>query len=328
VRGIPAALLKLSRRRVGLITVRLGLLVLLSLVMAAEPKTLLWRNPGPIESLDLAAGPARAAGAPKAPFTFIKEVSGGIAPKIVVADARRMKWMVKFGQEAKPETFASRVAWAAGYPTRVSYYVSKGKVEGASGLHRAADFIDSNGEFRGARFQMFDNEQMLAIPGGKLDLNNRRDDQRELNGLKLLLLLLANWDVKTANTGVFDIGGRRYSVITDWGASLGDPASTDIAARKWDCAAFDKRTASLIEGVENGYVYFNYLQYAARHEHALSEGIRVEDMKWFMNRMGRLTDGQLRAGLTASGATVSEAACFTSALRKRLNMFAQAAEIH
>ncbi len=184
-----------------------------------------------------------------------------------------------------------------------------------------------DGVFRGARFQMFDGDHMRQIPGGKLDLNRKRDDQQELNGLKLLLLLLANWDVKTQNTGVFDIGGRRFSVITDWGASLGDPASVDVAHRKWDCAAFDKRTRSLVDGVDGGYVSFNYDQYAARHEDALSEGIRVDDMRWFMNRMGKLTDAQLRNGLLASGATSMEAACFTSAVRKRLTAFARTTQL-
>ena len=293
----------------GPITVKAVLILVSSLVAAGEPQTLLWRDPGPIERLDLAAGPAGVANAPKAPFSFVEEVSGGIAPKVTVTDGRGKKWMVKFGEEAKAETFASRLAWASGYPTRISYYVRAGKIEGASDLRRTKEFVDPNGVFRGARFQMFDGDHMRQIPGGKLDLNRRRDDQRELNGLKLLLLLLANWDVKTQNTGVFDIGGRRFSVITDWGASLGDPASVDVSARKWDCAAFDKRTRSLVDGVDGGYVSFNYDQYAARHEDALSEGIRVDDMRWFMNRMGKLTDAQLRNGLLASGATSTEAAC-------------------
>jgi len=300
---------------------------MLSLAVSAEEQTFLWRNPGPIERLDLAAGPAGLAHAPKPPFTFIEEVGGGIAPKMIVTDGRQKKWMVKFGEEAKAETFASRLAWAAGYPTRVSYYVVKGKIAGAADLRRTKEFVDPNGSFQGARFQMFDGAQMKQIPGGKLDLNRKREDQQELNGLKLLLLLLANWDVKTQNTGVFEIDGRKYSVITDWGASLGDPASTDVAARKWDCAAFDKRTRYLVAGVDGGYVSFNYDQYAARHEDALSEGIRVDDMKWFMNRMRKLTDTQLRNGLVASGATSSEAACFTSAIRKRVSAFAEVAQV-
>jgi hypothetical protein len=45
-----------------------------------------------------------------------------------------------------------------------------------------------------------------------------------------------------------------------------------------------------------------------------------------MDRMGKLTDQQLRAGLVASGANSEEADCFTAALRKRLNVFATVAQ--
>jgi hypothetical protein len=79
-----------------------------------------------------------------------------------------------------------------------------------------------------------------------------------------------------------------------------------------------------MDGMENGYVQFNYAQYAGRHEHALSHGIRVEDMKWFLSRIQGLTDTQVREALLASGATHGEASCFTTAFRERLNMFAAA----
>jgi hypothetical protein len=287
--------------------------------------TLVWRDPGPIERLDLAAGPEGTANAPKAPFTFVKDQKGGTSPKIVITDARGKKWMVKFGQEAKPETFASRMAWAAGYPTRTSYYVGNGRIEGAGRAQGTSHFIGSDGSFQGARFQVFDNEHFREIANSKLDLNNKREDQRELNGLKLLLLLLSNWDVKKQNTGIFEIDGRQYAIVTDWGASLGDAASPDVATRKWNCPAFDKRSDTLIEGSGGGYVAFNYTQYAARHEHALSEGIRVADLDWFMSRMGKLTDAQIHAALLASGATQDEGDCFTRAIRRRMNLFTTAA---
>lgn len=311
----------------GLITVKIALFYLFSsiwLLLGAED-SIVWHDPGPIERLDLAAGPAGAANAPKPPFTFVKEQKSGTAPKMVVTDARGKKWMVKFGQEVKPEIFASRMAWAAGYPTRTSYYVGNGKIEGVEKPQGRNHFIESDGSFQDARFQVFDNENFHEVSGGTFDLNNKREDQRELNGLKLLLLLLSNWDVKKQNTGIFDIDGHRYAIVTDWGASLGDAASPDVAARKWNCAAFDKRTDSLIGGVDGGYVDFNYTQYAARHEHALSEGIRVADLEWFMNRMGRLTDQQMRAALRASGATRDEEECFTRAVRRRMNLFATTA---
>jgi hypothetical protein len=294
-------------------------LPLLTALASSVESNRLWRDPGPIESLDLAAGPGGS-------FQFIDEEAQGRWPKVVILDGRRNKWMVKFGEEAKAETFASRISWALGYPVRASYYISAGRIEGATGLKRAAAFVQPNGDFRGARFQMFDYDGFREIPGGKLDLAARRDDQRELNGLKLTLLLVANWDLKSDNTGVFDIAGQRYAAVTDWGATMGDPAALDRTRRKWNCEAYAKRTKHLLDGVENGYVQFNYTQYRGRHEQALVRNIRVDELKWLLGRAERLTNEQIRGALLASGATPAEATCFTRAFRKRLNVFAAVAQ--
>ncbi|HET8550001.1 MAG TPA: hypothetical protein VFL57_18450 [Bryobacteraceae bacterium] len=300
-------------------------LLFIALSATASDRPLLWRDPGPVETLDLAAGPGGAESRPQPPFTFVKEESHGVQPKVLVTDTRGVKWMVKLGEEAKSETFASRIAWAAGYQVRPSYYVEEGRIAGISSLEDADKFIDKSGGFRGARFQMFDTDGLRAVPGETLQLTDKKFDRRELNGLKLTALLVANWDVKPANTAVFEIAGQRYASIADWGASLGDPAAPHPPARKWNCAAFSAVTSRLIDGIDNGFVDFNYNQYAARHIDALTNGIRVEDVKWFVNRMGKLSREQLQAGLKASGATAEEAACFADAIRKRLDVFSTVA---
>jgi hypothetical protein len=287
---------------------------------SAEDRPALWRDPGPMQSLDFAAGPGGAANAPKPPFRFQEEVPEGITPKVIVTDSAGKKWMVKFGDEAKAETFASRIAWAAGYPVQASYYLRQGRIEGATSLKRAGSFIDGSGSFHSARFQKFYDESFREVPGGKLDLQGKNWNLNHLNGLKLTLLLVSNWDVKEENTAVFDIGGQRYATVSDWGASLGDPGSPHAAARKWNCQAFTARTQNWIDGVFNEYIQFNYDQYAGRNVDAVSANIRVADAKWFLERMGKLTDGQLRTALLASGATSEEASCFASAIRKRLDM--------
>jgi hypothetical protein len=297
---------------------------LVTAVASSAESNRLRRDPGPIEALDLAAGPGGSNNAPVPPFQFVDEEAQGRWPKVVVVDGGRNKWMVKFGEEAKAETFASRISWALGYPVRASYYIADGRIEGATGLKRAAAFVQPNGDFRGARFQMFDRDGFREIPGGKLDLARRRDDRRDLNGLKLTLLLVANWDLKSDNTGVFDIAGQRYAAVTDWGATMGDPAAVDRTRRKWNCEAYANKTKSLLDGIENGYVQFNYTQYWGRHEQAVVRNIRVEDLKWLLGRAGKLTDEQIRGALLASGATPAEAICFTRAFRERLNVFAAA----
>ena len=53
---------------------------------AAADAAVLWRDPGPVESLDLAGGPGGLAKAPKGPFTFVEEEERHSA-KVIVKDA-------------------------------------------------------------------------------------------------------------------------------------------------------------------------------------------------------------------------------------------------
>ena len=298
---------------------------LLALAASAADQALLWRDPGPIASLDLKQGPAGEAAAPVAPFTFVKEVTQGISPKVVVTDAKGGKWMVKFGEEVKSENFASRIAWAAGYPVRPSFYVKDGTISGIKKSKRLGSFVKDDGTFQEARFQLFDGPAFHEVPGPQLNLADKKEKQQELNGLKLALLLLSNWDVKPANSAIFEIDGKHYQTVSDWGASMGDPSASVVAERKWNCSAYKRQTSHLFEGIDNGYAVFNYQQYAARHEGALASGIRVEDIKWFTDRMSGLTDDQLKAALQVSGATEEETTCFSGAVRERLNKFVQIA---
>jgi hypothetical protein len=298
-------------------------LVLLPLALLSQE---VYRDPGPIEALDLAGGPGGAANSPQGPFSFIEAESRGINPKLVVTDGQGRKWMVKFGEEAKAEVFASRIAWAAGYPVRTSYYVQQGTIQGAPAEGVASKVLAADGSFRhGARFQLFDHSRFREVDGGKLDLRSKDFSQRELNGLKLTALLLGNWDLKPANTAVFEIDGKRYATISDWGASLGDPGAAARGDRKWNCEKFSKDTEHLIDGVADGYLSVNYEQYAGMHIDKLTSGIRAEDLKWFTDRISKLSDSQIRAALHASGATPDEQACFTAALRERIDKFTAAA---
>jgi hypothetical protein len=80
----------------------------------------LWRDPGPAEELSVVYGPGGAVGAPVAPFTFLEEHDSGSQPCLSVRDARGRRWRIKWGHEARVETFAVRLARACGYFTGTS----------------------------------------------------------------------------------------------------------------------------------------------------------------------------------------------------------------
>src|SRR3954463_11911992 len=73
------------------------------------PREFVWHDPGPPERLDFAGTFDPDLQLPAAPFTFEKEDLSGTQPKIFVRDARRALWNVKFGFEAKPESFSWRI---------------------------------------------------------------------------------------------------------------------------------------------------------------------------------------------------------------------------
>jgi hypothetical protein len=257
-------------------------------------------------------GPGGADKAPKAPFAFVSEPKGGTAAKVMVKDANGVQWMVKFGEEVKAENFASRIVWAAGYHADPTYYVGEGTIEGARDLGRASAFI-KDGAFRDARFEMMDPSRGGKASKWSLDKSDLKNT-RELAGLKLLFILLSNWDIKPDNFEVINTKGQQVYSVTDWGASMG--RAGQVSGRsKWDCNKYDADTKHLVEGAQNGFIIFKY---DGKQADQVTKGIRQQDVAWFMERMGKLSDAQVDAALKASGATAEEASCLGHAFRSRL----------
>src|ERR1700751_5476960 len=77
--------------------------------------SVLWQEPTDIASRDLFYGPGGKQHAPHTTFTFQKEVLSGSNPKFDIVDENGVRWRVKLGEEARSETVATRLVWAAGY---------------------------------------------------------------------------------------------------------------------------------------------------------------------------------------------------------------------
>src|SRR5205823_13945919 len=120
----------------------------------SQSVNILWRDPGRVEALDFVNGVGGSARAPLGPFQFIEEDRAGSNPKIKVRDAHGEEWSVKWSEEAKPEVFATRLAWACGYIAQPEYFVSAGRIVGAKHLTRAPANVQPDGSFRDARFQL------------------------------------------------------------------------------------------------------------------------------------------------------------------------------
>jgi hypothetical protein len=289
----------------------------------------LWHDPGEVERLDFQAGPGGRGGAPAPPFRFLEEHATGSNPCLSVKDAKGRTWRVKWGDEVRSETFSTRLVWAAGFHVEQAYFLAEGHIEGATTLGRARSCVNEDCTFSDARFELDEEgvRKLFDEHGWSWD-KNPFIGTRELSGLKIILMLVSNWDNKDvrdvargSNTAVFEHQlpdgslEARYLII-DWGASMGK-FGTPFTRTKWDCAGYQSQNAEFIAGVERGVITWGYT--GQRTDEAI-EGITIEDVRWLYNYLGRVTDEQLRDGLLASGATAEETACFTTAIRERINL--------
>lgn len=295
----------------------------------------IWRDPGAVERLDFRDGPGARGGAPTPPFQFVEEHSTGSNPCLSVTDAKGRRWRVKWGDEVQSETFAIRLAWAAGYYVESAYFISQGHIEGVGALDRARDCVREDCTFKDARFELDEDDvEKLFDEHGWAWNDNPFVGTKELNGLKIMLMLTSNWDNKDvrdvargSNTAIFQHrlpgGGieARYLII-DWGASMGKWGSV-VFRGKWDSEGYESQTPDFVKGVENGMVKWGYV--GQRTEEA-TDGISIEDVRWLYQYVGRITDEQIRDGLLASGATDEEVESFTRAIRERINQLKRVSE--
>ena len=292
-------------------------------------RALIWRDPGAITPADLGAGPCGSDGAPAEPFHFVEEHDTGSQPCVSIRDGRGREWRVKWGQEVHTEVFGTRLAWALGYFAEPSYFIRSGAIRDAHDLRRASECIDRAGHFVDARFELSASGVTKHFDAhGWAWHDNPFVGTHELNGLKILMMLLSNWDNKDvrdvargSNTAIFEhrVDSRqleaRYLII-DWGAALGAWGNNVLNRGRWDPDAFASQTPQFITGVTDGRVQWGY---QGQRTPDLVEGISVDDVRWFDRVARAITDEHLRAALVASGATDGETNAFTVALRDRLN---------
>jgi hypothetical protein len=262
-----------------------------------------------------------AEGAPDAngKFTFVKRVESGTSEKIHVDDDKGRKWTVKFGPEARPETAASRIVWAAGYHVDQDYFVKRTHIEGRGGFN-----------VWDVRFERRDDGYKEDKEGSLWPwVSNPFNGTRELQGLKVLMALLNNWDLKTENNKIVrpdkKSGGNRDTrvyYVADLGGTLGKTGSffnklpffgSAPAGSKGDPNGYSSQP--FIIGVKSGQVVFNY---KGKDPKAL-EGITVENARWMGNLLGRLSDKQLSDAFRAGGFGDADVSIYVRAIRDRIN---------
>jgi len=210
----------------------------------AEAQKILWLDPGDIGTRNLIYGQGGEEHQPPAgDFTFEKEDMNGSTPKFDVIDAKGEKWKLKLGDEARPETVATRLVWAVGFHTDEDYFLPAIHVKDMpKHIHRGRQFIEADGTMRNVRLER-------KIPGQKKLGDWKWQDglfsgTREWNGLRVLMALINNWDLKDINNSIYEMSAKKGEisgkkaedkseageliyVVSDLGASFG-PTHLDL----------------------------------------------------------------------------------------------------
>ena len=281
----------------------------------------MWRNRG-VESLDLFDGPGGKSGRPDLHrLRLIKSEEGGYSPKFRVRDASGREWVAKLGPEAQSETAAVRLVWAAGYVTEINYLAPCAHIPGAK-MDKKVDRCEGDG-FANVRFE--------ARPKGVKRVGpwkwkeNPFVGMHQLQGLKILMALLNNWDLKDSNNVILYAPGRRSGelryVISDLGATFGKegggPGFLWRITRSRNKPE-DYADSKFIDKVEGGLVDFHF----TGKNSGMFDHITVEDARWVGETLSRLSDKQLADVFRAANYTPEETRTLTNAVRARINALA------
>jgi hypothetical protein len=303
----------------------------------------LWRDPGDIRARDLRHGPGSAGLAPVGPFTFIREEKkAGASPKFRVKDARGVTWTVKLGVESQAETVATRLVWALGYFAEEAYYLDRFEVKNLPRLSKGQEFVENGSIVRGGRFEP---KRKGVRRGAIWDwLKNPFVGTRELDGLKVLMVLLANYDTRLENNHVVyeknPTSGEmeaRY-MVTDLGATLGRVGG--LGGKRVKNSLEDFKQTKFIIGVDNGVVEFDYStrpQGAGKFASIFSPGygksqankekamrrIPVENARWMGGMLSRLSENQLKDVFRAANYDHATMEGFVKTLQERIERLAR-----
>ena len=271
---------------------------------------ILWTDRGDVRSLDMIGGPGGREHQPAGKFTFEKEDMNGTSPKFIVRDDQGVRWKVKLGQEVKSETAAARLVWAAGYFADEDYYLPELRVENLPKLKRGSQFESAEGTVRDVRLKRY-------VKGVKKEGNwswfkNPFTGAKELNGLRIMMSLINNWDLKEDNNAIYDVKGERPRyVVSDLGASFGETGNTITRSKSnpedyYKSEFIQKVTADHVDFHLNSRPFFltaiDIPNYNKRtHMEDVAKNIPIEDAIWLGKILEPLSDDQLRDVFRAAG---------------------------
>lgn len=271
----------------------------------------LWREPSDIANRDLLLGPGGERMKPDlSRITFVREEKGGYSKKYRVKDGQGRTWVAKIGKEAQSETAAVRLVWAVGYVTEINYLVPRLTIEG-------------KGTFENVRLEARPDNIDRVVEW--MWAENPFVGKRELQGLKVLMALMENWDLKDENNRILAMkdgsSNELLYIVSDLGTTFGKTGGQNGPV------AFIKKVKGsrnepedyvkdeFIRAVEGNTVVLDY----EGKNSDLMRNISIADARWIGGLLARLSDAQIQDAFRAANYTPEQVRMLSGAVRKRIN---------
>lgn len=264
----------------------------------------LWKEPVDLETRNLLLG---AGGEKMKPalekITYLRDQTGGYSTKYRVRDAAGNEWVAKLGKESQTDTAANRLVWAAGYVTEIAYLVPRLTIEG-------------KGTFENVRLEARPkNVDRIGIWSWE---SNPFKGTPQLQGLKILMLLISNWDMKDDNNEILATrdeatgANELQYIVSDLGGSFGKTGGIISRSRN---KPSDYVKAKFIESVKGNHIDFNY----GGKNKELFEDITTSDAQWIAALLSRLGDEQIKDAFRAANYSAEDVEALSGAFRARVN---------
>jgi hypothetical protein len=236
-------------------------------------------------------------------ITFVEEEKGGFSKKYKIKDGAGHTWVAKVGPEAQSETAAVRLVSAIGYKTDINYLVPRLT-------------IPSVGDLTNVRLEARPDDTKRVGTWSWRD--NPFKGTKELQGLKIVMALFNNWDMKEANNVILETGGKDYYAISDLGATFGKTGPVGLPIF-WRIGRNRNQPESyadsdFLKGVQSGKIKFAYNGKNAAED----KDITVADARWLADLLVQLTDKQIHDAFMAANYSDADIQLLSAAVKARI----------
>lgn len=257
-----------------------------------------------ISKRDLFAGPGGTAMKPDlSRIEFLKEEKSGHNKKYRIKDGSGRTWVAKLGREARPETAAVRIMWGLGYKTEINYLVPSITIPG-------------KGTFQNVRLEARpDNIERLDEWKWK---DNPFVGTRELQGLKMMMVFMSNWDVLDLQNKILEVDGQHHYIVSDLGSTFGKLGNNNLPifyrlGRKVGNPKHYANT-TFVKEVEDAELKVAY----KGKNRKLFKGFTVGQGRWLLGLLSQLSDKQIGDAFRAGGYSRPEVSGYLNTIKRKI----------